>query len=114
MIPSTLVGASIRPFVLSILASGPSYGYEIIKRVRELTEERIEYTTSTLYPVLHSLENQGLLESYWQKAENAPRRKYYRLTQKGAGALSAEHRNWMDVHAALQKLWEPLPDLAAG
>lgn len=114
MIPSTLIGASIKPFVLSILASGPSYGYEIIKRVRELTDDRIQYTTSTLYPVLHSLENKGLLESYWQKAENAPRRKYYRLTSKGVKALSAEHRNWMDVHAALTSLWEPLPELATG
>ncbi len=107
MLPQALVAASLRPFILSILADGASYGYELIQRVHALTEGQIRYTTSTLYPVLHDLENRGLLESFWQATPNAPRRKYYRLTPKGQKALATAQQQWLHVHGALMKLWGP-------
>ncbi len=113
MIPKALVAASIKPFVLTILAEGDSYGYAIIQRVKHLTQEKIKWTTSTLYPVLHSLENKGLLESYWQSSEGGPRRKYYHLTTKGFKALEREKTQWLDVHQALMQLWSPTPGLAS-
>jgi len=114
MVPRALVAASLKPFVLSLLAEGDSYGYEIIQRVRALTADEVLYTTSTLYPVLHDLESGGLLESYWREAENAPRRKYYRLTPRGQQALQAERQHWLRVHGALAELWGALggPGLA--
>ncbi|MFK7846719.1 MAG: PadR family transcriptional regulator [Rhodothermales bacterium] len=111
MIPKALVAASIKPFVLTILASGDNYGYAIIQRVKTLTGEQIKWTTSTLYPVLHSLENKGLLESYWQSSEGGPRRKYYQLTAKGQKVMQQEKQQWLDVHTALMKLWNPAPGL---
>ena len=112
MISRPLVAASLKPFVLSILAEGESYGYEIIQRVHALTDGQVQWTTGTLYPLLHSLENGGLLEATWREAKAGPRRKYYRLTAKGKKALIAERRQWMDVHAALTKLWGPQPGLS--
>ncbi len=112
MIPKALVAASLKPFILSILAEGESYGYEIIQHVHALTDGQIRWTTSSLYPVLHSLENKGLLESSWRAAEAAPRRKYYQLTPKGRAVLEVEKRQWLDVHTALMKLWSPPPGLA--
>ena len=106
MIPRALIAASMKPFILSILADGESYGYAIIERVKSLTAGQIEWTTSTLYPVLHSLENDGLLESRWQESPDGPRRIYYRLTPQGRKALSREKQQWLDVHAALLRLWE--------
>ena len=107
MIPKSLVAASFKPFVLSVLAEGESYGYEIIQRIHAMSHGKIKWATSTLYPVLHSLENQGLLASNWRAVEDAPRRKYYCLTAKGHRALSIEKEHWMDVHEALMKLWHP-------
>jgi DNA-binding PadR family transcriptional regulator len=107
MTPTSLVAASLKPFVLSILADGDNYGYAIIQRVKLLTGGQIEWTTSTLYPVLHSLENKGMLKSRWQASEEGPRRKYYHLTRKGLKALEREKRQWLDVHQALSKLWGP-------
>ena len=107
MIPTPLIAASLKPFVLSILAEGENYGYAIIQRVKALTGGHIEWTTSTLYPVLHSLENKGLLQSEWQASEEGPRRKYYRLTPKGRKAMEREKQQWLDVHRALMQLWEP-------
>lgn len=109
MISRALVAASLKPFILSILADGESYGYEIIQRVHDLTEGQLQWTTGTLYPILHSLENQGKLEALWRDAESGPRRKYYRLTPAGQKALAAEKRQWMRVHEALLELWGPAP-----
>lgn len=109
MISRSLVAASLKPFVLSILAEGPTYGYEIIQRVQDLTDGEVQWTTGTLYPLLHGLENEDLLEAFWRDAEAGPRRKYYRLTPKGERALAAERRQWLRVHGALVKLWAANP-----
>lgn len=112
MTSKALIAASLKPYILSILADGDSYGYAIIQRVKDLTDGQMRWTTSTLYPVLHSLENQGFLESYWQNVEAAPRRKYYRITPKGYKALGRERDQWLAVHQGLVKLWGP--DVALG
>jgi PadR family transcriptional regulator, regulatory protein PadR len=106
-----LVAASATPLILSILAEDDSYGYAIIKRVRELSGGRMEWTDGMLYPVLHRLERQGLIESYMRPSETGRRRKYYRLEKQGTKAL-AEHKNqWLLVHGTLQQLWEKKPCL---
>ncbi|MEM1125780.1 MAG: PadR family transcriptional regulator [Bacteroidota bacterium] len=112
MIPKALVAASLKPFLLSILAETPSYGYEIIQRVHALTDGEVRWTTGTLYPVLHSLENKGLLESFWRPADSGPDRKYYRLTPAGQRALATEKQQWLQVHQALTALWGPAPSLS--
>ena len=68
-----LVAASATPLILSILAEGDSYGYAIIKRVRELSGGQMEWTDGMLYPVLHRLEKQGLVESYLRSERNGTR-----------------------------------------
>lgn len=111
MIPRALASATLKPMVLSILAAGENYGYQIIQRIRDLSEGDIHWTTGTLYPFLHDLENEELVESYWQNVEGAPRRKYYRLTQRGRQALDHEKAQWMSVHRILMRLWGQQPEL---
>ncbi len=112
MIPKSLVAASLKPFILSVLTRGPSYGYEIIQRVHGLTDGDVSWTTSTLYPVLHKLENEELLESFWEDVDKGPARKYYRLTRKGLRQLEVEKQQWLSIHSALIALWEPEHGLA--
>jgi len=107
MIAKVLVAASLKPLMLSILAEGEAYGYQIIQRIQNLSKGKIRWTTGTLYPMLHRLENKGLVESTWREVANAPKRKYYCLTAKGRQALEAEKRQWLDVHAILMQLWAP-------
>ncbi|MGH7967932.1 MAG: PadR family transcriptional regulator [Limisphaerales bacterium] len=109
MLSKDLVAASSKPLVLSILASGESYGYEIIQKVRELSDEEIEWTDGMLYPVLHRLEREGLIASEWRRAETGRERKYYRLTSEGRGALKAEREQWLKVHNTMCKLWKNNP-----
>jgi len=105
MLPKALVAASLKPIILSILSNGEAYGYQIINRIQILSKGRIKWTTGTLYPLLHRLENEGLVQSTWREVANAPRRKYYHLTPRGYKALEMEKRQWLDVHAILVQLW---------
>jgi transcriptional regulator len=107
-----LVAASSTPLVLAILAEGDSYGYAILRRVRELSDGALEWTDGMLYPVLHRLERSGLVASRWEKAESGRRRKYYRLTAAGRKQLADERRQWRAVDQTLQKIWSSLVDSA--
>ena len=97
MLSKELVAASTVPLVLSILAEGENYGYALIQRVRELSAGNIEWTEGMLYPVLHWMEEQGLIESDWREAETGRKRKYYRLRKEGRKALQTERRQWLTV-----------------
>jgi DNA-binding PadR family transcriptional regulator len=107
-----LVAASSTPLVLAILAEGDSYGYAILKRVRELSGGELEWTDGMLYPVLHRLERSGLVESRWEKADSGRRRKYYRLTEAGREQLAEERRQWRTVDQALRKIWSAVAECA--
>ncbi len=107
MITKELVAASSRPLVLSILGEGESYGYAIIQRVKELSEEQLNWTDGMLYPVLHRLEREGLIVSEWRTPESGRKRKYYKLKAEGRAALKVEQEQWLQVHKTLTKLWNP-------
>src|ERR1043166_8070829 len=111
MIPKELVAASTVPLVLSVLTEGESYGYALIQRVRELSGGKIEWTEGMLYPVLHWMEKQGLIESEWREADTVRKRKYYRLRKEGRKALQTERRQWLTVHQTLTRLWKTEPSL---
>lgn len=112
MLTKELVAASTVPLVLSVLAEGETYGYSLIRRVRELSGGRIEWTEGMLYPVLHWMEKEGLIEAEWREAETSRRRKYYRLRKEGRKELRAEQQRWMAVHTTLIKLWKTQPHLS--
>ena len=97
-----LVAASSRPMVLSILAGGENYGYEILKQVRLLSGGDLEWSDGMLYPVLHRLERDGLIKGRWQLTDQGRRRKYYRLTPRGKRQLAHDKENWRAVHGALE------------
>ena len=111
MLSKELVAASTVPLVLSVLTEGESYGYELIRRVRELSDGRIEWREGMLYPVLHWMERERMIESEWRQAGEERRRKYYRLRKEGRMALKEEQLQWMTVHGALMKLWKTKPHL---
>lgn len=109
MLAKDMVAASARPLLLSILADGESYGYEIIQKVRELSGGQIEWSDGMLYPVLHRLERDGLIEAEWKEADTGRERKYYSLNSDGRKALKVEQKQWLTVHNTLGKLWNLKP-----
>ncbi len=103
-----LTAASSTPIVLAILAEEDSYGYAILKRVRELSGGLMEWTDGMLYPVLHRLERLGHVEARWETPETGRRRKYYRITSRGRAQLDEERRQWQAVDATLRGIWKSL------
>ena len=109
MLTKELVAASTVPLVLSVLTEGENYGYALIQHVRELSGGKIEWTEGMLYPVLHWMEKEDLIESEWREAETGRKRKYYRLRKEGRKELHEEKQRWMSVHETLTKLWKTYP-----
>jgi DNA-binding PadR family transcriptional regulator len=111
MLSKELVAASTVPLVLSVLTEAETYGYALIQRVRELSSGKIEWTEGMLYPVLHWMEKEDLIESEWREAETGRKRKYYSLRKEGRKALQEEREQWLTVHETLTKLWQTKPHL---
>ena len=104
MIRKELVAASAEPLILSLLARGESYGYAIIQEIKARSENKMLWTDGMLYPVLHRLENRGLIKSRWAESETGRKRKYYSLKKDGQRALEKHHEQWSVVHTLLAGL----------
>ena len=104
-IDKDLVAASATPLVLAILAEGESYGYAILKRVRELSGGEFQWTDGMLYPLLHRLDRLGYVTTEWRTPPEGRRRRYYAITDEGRAALAEQHRQWLTVTRALGDVW---------
>ena len=105
MVSKELTAASSRPLVLSILRSGESYGYEILQRIKILSQNQVAWTDGMLYPVLHRLEKNGLIKARWSESDAGRRRKYYRLTAKGRKVLDEDMVAWQTVNRMFDKIY---------
>ncbi len=109
MISKNLTAASTKPIILGILKQGNSYGYLIIKKIKELSGGKMKYSDGMLYPVLHRLEKDGLIKSEWTLKDDSRPRKYYAITEEGKQALALEQEQWLQVNAVLNQIWEVKP-----
>lgn len=100
-----LVAASATALILAIVAEGDTYGYAILKRVSELSGGQLQWTDGMLYPVLHRLERQALVEGKWGTSETGRKRKYYSITDQGRAQLAQQRQQWQTVDAALRNIW---------
>jgi PadR family transcriptional regulator, regulatory protein PadR len=76
--------------ILSVLAGGKKYGYLIQKELRDVSQGRAELQAGTLYPILHRLEQEKLIRSFWDD-ESGRKRKWYQLTAAGQKRLCGLH-----------------------
>lgn len=104
-IDKDLVAAMATPLVLAILVEGTSYGYAILKRVRELSGGDLEWTDGMLYPLLHRLERLGYVTTAWGASPEGRRRKYYEITTTGRTQLEEQRRQWDAATRTLGGLW---------
>ena len=107
MLNKELIAASTRPLLLSLLSEGESYGYELIQRVKDLSGGTVKWTEGMLYPILHRLEEEGVIKAEWKDGATGRQRKYYRLTPPGRKALKVEREKWNIINQTLQSLWNP-------
>lgn len=84
----------LESLVLGVLQDEPLHGYEIAKRIKQLSATALSVGEGQLYPALHKLERDGYIEAEWVPQEGKPPRKVYRLTEEGNGALVEHRREW--------------------
>ena len=92
--------------VLSLLAGEDMYGYQMIMELARRSDHTFEMKEGTLYPVLHGLERDGLVEAYQQEAPTGRVRKYYHLTRRGGAALKTETEAWRKYAGAVNAVLE--------
>jgi PadR family transcriptional regulator PadR len=89
--------------VLSVLADGPSHGYELARRIEDETGGALRFTLASLYPLLYKLEAAGLVKGEWRSSRGR-RRRHYLLTPKGRARLRPLLDEWKTFLAAIQRL----------
>jgi len=87
--------------VLAALTAGPAHGYAVIEAIRRRSAGAFDLPEGTIYPVLHRLEQAGLLASRWVTAESGRRRRVYTMTRRGARALAARRAVWEQLCEAI-------------
>ena len=111
MISTDLIKGSLKTIVLKVLKeNGRMYGYEITRKVEELTAGQIKLTYGALYPVLHKLEHEGVLVSESENYNNRIRI-YYSLTETGESVVAEKIREMKEFIDSLQNIVNPQPGL---
>lgn len=92
-IDKSLISGSTTMLLLKLLEEKDMYGYEMIEVLRERSQNVFELKAGTLYPLLHNLEEKGLLTAYEREAGNKVR-KYYSITKNGKKTLDEKKGEW--------------------
>lgn len=102
-----LLKGSTSALIMTLLSQESMYGYQIIKKLDQKSNGIFQFKEGTLYPILHSLETKGMIESYWVEKEGSRKRKYYTVTKKGNKFLKEKQEEWVTFRSAIDKvLWE--------
>lgn len=87
--------------ILRTLAAGPNNGFAIAKRIGQVSNSVLKVEQGSLYPALHRMELDGLIDGYWDTTENNRRARFYRLTRHGHRALATETTRWEAIAGAI-------------
>jgi transcriptional regulator len=101
-----LVQGTLDMLILKTLARRPMHGYGIAQSIQQISDEVLRVEEGSLYPALHRLELDGVIDSEWGQSANNRRAKYYRLTASGRKQLHAEAGNWKRLAAAIARIME--------
>src|SRR5580692_12532684 len=85
-----LVQGTLDMLVLKTLARGSMHGYGIAQSIQQISDEVLRVEEGSLYPALHRLEIDGMIDSEWGQSANNRRAKYYRLSAQGRKQLAKE------------------------
>ena len=99
-VDKVLMSGSLTMLLLRLLEEKDMYGYEMIDTLRKKSCNVFELKAGTLYPLLHGLEEKGLLKAYEQEYAGKTR-KYYSITKEGRGVLEAKKTEWNEYQSAV-------------
>ena len=89
-----LLRGTLDLLILKVVALGPSHGYAIAQRLRQISKDFFQVHQGSLYPALYRLEDRRWLQAEWKESETGREAKFYSLTKKGRKQLEEEVVNW--------------------
>ena len=92
--------------ILKALTRGPLHGYGIAQLIHQVSDEVLRVEEGSLYPALHRLELDSVIDSEWGQSANNRRAKYYTLTPLGRKQLAKEASNWSRLAQAIARVME--------
>ncbi len=103
-IDQTVKRGSAELAILSLLESEKLHGYEIAKRIEQLTDGALTFDMASLYPLLYRMERDGFVRADWGEGPSGRRRRYYSLTREGRKQLVPLREQWRSLFEALTKI----------
>lgn len=102
-ISKELLKGSSSILVLSVLERDDLYGYRIIREIEIRSDSTFFMSEGSLYPILHALEKEKYLNSYWEEHDGR-KRKYYHITKKGLKQLQNKKEEWKLFSTSVNKV----------
>ena len=99
-----LLQGTLELMILRLLQSGELNGWDIMQRIKLVTQDVLSVTPGALYPALHRLQERGLVNAGWGASDNNRRAKFYSLTAAGRKQLQAERQTWSRFAGAVEAL----------
>ena len=90
--------------ILKIISQGDAYGYQITQELFIGSCEIFKLNEGTLYPILHTMEKEGLIKSYSKISEQGRLRKYYSITALGEVMLASQVEEWRIFSSAVNSI----------
>lgn len=102
----SLMKGSTSMLLLKLLDGQDLYGYQMIEELRRRSDHTFDLKAGTLYPLLHSLEQQGFVTAWEENTSSARPRRYYHLTQAGRAQLTVKEAEWRAYASAVAHILE--------
>jgi len=106
---SDLLRGNTDVLLLFLIEERHTYGYQLIKEIERRSQNYFQFKEGTVYPALHRLENDGLIQGEWQELPNKQERRYYRITEKGRQVLREKMAAWQVFTTAVNLVFNPTP-----
>jgi DNA-binding PadR family transcriptional regulator len=101
-----LLKGNTESLLLSLLERRAMYGYELIKEMGHRSAGYFQFREGTIYPALHRLEREGLIQGKWERSSSGQERRYYHLTEKGYCVLAEKMEEWQRFSTAVNMVIE--------
>ena len=101
-----LVQGTLDMLILKTLSRGPMHGFGIARSIQEISDEVLRVEEGSLYPALHRLELDDMIDAEWGQSDNNRRAKYYRLSALGRKQLAKETNRWRQLSQAITRVME--------
>lgn len=99
-----MIRGTLDMLILKVVAVEPMHGWGISERIQQISDDALRVNQGSLYASLHRLAREGWITSEWRATENNRRAKYYSLTKAGEKQLGVEHRQWIRLAGAVDRI----------